>query len=81
MLDVGNSCPLPVTAPALSEPAQNTPRGELFPSLPNTCDANTCNAGTCTPDPLGAARGVAAALVLSVPFWGCLIWVGRLLAG
>ncbi len=31
------------------------------------------------PDQLGAARGLAVAIVLSMPFWTVLIWVGHLL--
>lgn len=69
MLDVHDSRPLPAVldAAASCEPVTR----EFGPAL----------LGSSMPDPVGAARGVAAALVLSVPLWTGLIWVVRLLAG
>lgn len=69
MLDVRNSRPLParLNAPAFADPA----RSEFAPPPLASSGA----------DPLGAVRGTAVALVLSVPLWTCLIWIGRLLVG
>ena len=66
MLDVRTSRPLPdrLDARAFAEPV----RSEFASPL----------AGD-DRDPLGAVRGVAAALVLSVPLWTVLIWAGDLL--
>jgi hypothetical protein len=67
MLDVRTSRPLPdrLDAPAFAEPVRSE-----FASPPLASDDR---------DPLGAVRGVAAALVLSVPFWTVLIWARDLL--